>query len=155
MWNTQMLTVSSCHDVRIDQSEVFFCWCLFFVHRWKSFGLLRCPQPTEPEPPGPDLDSAANQPCWTRTRRRGLKPCPITWEDQWTRCTLRSCWAACVPEPERLKTTVFKDWSLKTVVVFLSWTEPSEQETTMNLKWHKRKKNLTKKLYIYNNLSCF
>lgn len=69
-------------------ADVLLCFL-----RWRSFG----PQnfPVTERPP-----RTANQPCQTRSRRRGLNPQPIVLEDQWIKYTLRSFWAACVPLPE-------------------------------------------------------
>lgn len=81
-------------------ADVLLCFL-----RWRSFGpqnfpVTERPPRTRPEQRELYIRSAANQPCQTRSRRRGLNPQPIVLEDQWTKYTLRSFWAACVPLPE-------------------------------------------------------
>lgn len=81
-------------------ADVLLCFL-----RWRSFGpqnfpVTERPPRTRPEQRELYIHLAANQPCQTRSRRRGLNPQPIVLEDQWTKYTLRSFWAACVPLPE-------------------------------------------------------
>lgn len=81
-------------------ADVLLCFL-----RWRSFGpqnfpVTERPPWTRPEQRELYIHLAANQPCQTRSRRRGLNPQPIVLEDQWTKYTLRSFWAACVPLPE-------------------------------------------------------